>query len=266
MGDDIDIIGTGSFGPARTIADATAIPRLNRYEDVQLIGTGDEQEALLRALGARRTKVGWWITRSRDLDLEALDPFLPRYARRSVLPLIVDLIPSTTWHASLANVLVKSCWDDLRAEAAAVAGGCEECGVSSGLECHERWAYDAEHSVQRLLGFETLCGSCHETRHLGFASVRGRFDQVFGRLCVANRILPNEREAYYGIIVRRFRSRSAQYWDLDLSLLAGRGLRLKKAVGHQGEGILAGVVGDRNVAFRLVETRFAVSQKGVTIE
>lgn len=266
MGDDHHIPGAGPFASIRSIADATGIPRLNRYDDVQLVGVREEDEPIVRGLGARRTKVGWWVARSRDLDLDALDPFLPRYARRDVVPLIVDLIPSTTWHASLANVLVKSCWDDLRAEAAAEAGGCEECGVSSGLECHERWAYDPSHMVQRLVGFETLCGSCHETRHLGFASVRGRFDQVFGRLCVANRILPHEREGYYAIIVGRFRARSTSHWDLDLSMLSGRGSRMKKAVTHRGEGILAGVIGDRSVAFRLVETCFSVSQKGVTIE
>jgi hypothetical protein len=266
MGEHDHMTDADPFASSRTIADGMGIPRLNRYEDVQLVGVSEDDESVVRGLGARRTKVGWWVTRSRDLDIDALEPFLPRYAHRGVVPLVVDLIPSTTWHASLANVLVKSCWDDLRAESAAEAGGCEECGVSSGLECHERWGYDGIHAVQRLLGFETLCGSCHETRHLGFASIRGRFDQVFGRLCVANRILPHEREYYYGVIVRRFRARSAMFWDLDLSMLAGRGLRLKKAVGHQGEGILAGAVGDRNVAFRLVETRFSVSAKGVTIE
>ena len=172
------------------------------------------------------------------------------------MPLVVDLIPSTAWHASLANVLVKRSWDVIRDEEAKKTSGCTECGVKTGLECHERWSYLEELGIQRLDGFETLCGACHETRHLGFASVRGRLAQAMDRLALINRLEIRERRPYLDLVYARFEHRSKRRWAMDLSFVAGREVVFKRALEHEGQGIVSGGVSGRNVAFQLVGTRF----------
>ena len=226
-------------GP-RIVADGFGIPNVNRHDDVQLVRTHTEDERLLLGVGCRRSESGWWAPRSIDFPFEQLERVLPRYARRGLVPEIVDLIPATSWHASLANLLTKTSWDLLRNEAAESVGGCEECGVRRGIECHEAWTYDERTGVQRLRRLRPLCTSCHETCHLGFARMRGRFDVAFGRLCRINRIGDDERRAYLTEIEGRFARRSRRSWALDLGMLAGRRLSLIGRMEFVEEGVVAG--------------------------
>lgn len=257
----------GSFTSPRGVSSGTEIPHVNRSDDIQLIRTDGVERGFLEGLGARRTRSGWWMPRqtSGRFPFDQLGEMLPRYARRNVVPYVVDLIPRTAWHASLNNILMKSSWDALREETAARSGGCEECGIRTGIECHEFWSYDQALRVQRLISLEALCWQCHETRHLGFADMRGRLTEVFDRLCVINRIMDEERREYLDLINALFRYRSEFEWSMDVSVLAGRGMKVKKAVEHQGAGRLRGRAGDRVVDFRLVETRFDATPKGVVI-
>lgn len=224
----------------RSVEDGLSIPNVNRHDDVQLVRTHTEDEGLLLGVGCRKTESGWWAPRSCDFPFEALERVLPRYARRSIVPEIVDLIPASSWHASLANLLTRSSWDMLRKETAHAAGGCEECGVKTGIECHESWSYDERTGVQTLKRLRALCSPCHETCHLGFARMRGRFDVAFGRLCRINRIAPDERVAYLKEIEGRFLRRSKRAWALDLGRLSGRRLGLIGSMRSVGDGVLVG--------------------------
>jgi hypothetical protein len=224
----------------RSVGDGLAIPHVNRHDDVQLVRAHTEDDRLLLGVGCRRAESGWWAPRARDFPFEALERVLPRYARRSVVPEIVDLIPATSWHASLANLLTKTSWDLLRNEAGEKAGGCEECGVKTGIECHEAWSYDERTGVQTLVRLRALCTSCHETCHLGFARLRGRFEIAFGRLCRINRIRDDERRAYLAEIEGRFMRRSRRAWALDLGMLAGRRLSLTGTMVRVDEDVVAG--------------------------
>lgn len=244
------------FAGGRSITKGSEVPRVNRYDHIQLIGVTEADHKLLLSAGAWKAPSGWWISRRSPFPFETLERFLPRYAKRTVHPLVVDLIPASTWHASLANILVKSSWDKIRQEEAAKTGGCTECGVKTGLECHEIWSYRADLAVQRLEGFETLCGACHETRHLGFASVRGRLAQAMDRLALINRLTLAERRSYIDLVYARFESRSKQRWAMDLSLVAGKELSLKRALSHEGQGMIVGTMEKREVVFQLVGTRF----------
>lgn len=255
------------FKALRGVSTGMEIPSLNRSDDIQLVRTDGANPAFLSSLGARRSKSGWWVSRDgRDrFPFEALDPYLPRYAKRNIVPYVVDLIPSTAWHSNLHNILMRSSWDALRAETEAGVGGCQECGIKSGIECHELWDYEQETGVQRLVSLDALCWQCHETRHLGFAQVSGRLEVVFDRLCVANRIRDDERKAYLDLIFGLFSYRSRFEWDLDVSILEGRGLKVKKAVEHLGDGRLRGRAGDRVVDFHLVRTQFEETAKGIIL-
>ena len=236
----IDQTWEDRLSEARSVEDGFGIPHVNRHDDVQLVRSHTEDEGVLLGVGCRRTDSGWWAPRTRDFPFEALERVLPRYAWESVVPEIVDLIPATSWHASLANLLTKTSWDLLRTEAAHAADGCEECGVKTGIECHEAWTYDERTGVQTLKRLRALCTSCHETCHLGFARVRGRFEIAFGRLCRINRIRDDERKAYLTEIEGRFMRRSRRAWALDLGMLAGRTLSLTGTMVRVDEDVVAG--------------------------
>ena len=244
------------FGSGRSIASGAQVPKVNRYEHIQLIGVRPQDHDLLSSAGAWKAPSGWWVSRRGIFPFETLERFLPRYARKTVVPLVVDLIPSSAWHASLANVLVKRSWDAIREAEGAKTGGCTECGVKTGLECHEIWSYRADLGVQKLEGFEILCGACHETRHLGFASVRGRLPQVMDRLATINRLTIAERRPYLDLVYARFEERSKRRWAMDLSIVSGMEVALKRALSHDGQGTIAGMIDRRSVEFQMVGTRF----------
>src|SRR3546814_1852496 len=87
-------------------------------------------------------------------------------------------------------------------------GGCEDCGSRANTECHELWSYDEDLAVQKLAGFRAVCKDCHETYHLGYASVRDRYAVAFQRLVTINRILKHETEEFEEEIFSKFLRRS----------------------------------------------------------
>lgn len=226
-----------------------------------LIRTAGADRRVLVRSGARATPRGWSVPRSVEVDLDALDEHLPRYARRTVVPEVVDLIPSSSWNASLANMLLPKAWATIRTVANALAEGCVDCGASDRLECHEDWSYDERAGVQTLRGLLSLCGRCHETRHLGFARVRGRYDKALSRLGMLNRLGKGELSAFADETFERFERRSRRLWKLDLSFLAGHGLGLKRGYALTSPGI----VEDGRTSAAIVGVSLERGPKGVVI-
>lgn len=80
--------------------------------------------------------------------------------------LTVELIPSTSWFTNVRSHLPTGEWDLVRRAVYRRARyRCEVCGGRGGgpdgpnhpVECHEVWAYDDEHHVQRLERLVALC-------------------------------------------------------------------------------------------------------------
>jgi hypothetical protein len=86
-----------------------------------------------------------------------------------VLKLELEPIPESTWGRSLAQLLPKEVWDDLRREVyAAYNYTCAICGAKDKqLHCHERWEFDDKKHIQYLAGLVCLCRDCHEVKHWG---------------------------------------------------------------------------------------------------
>lgn len=42
------------------------------------------------------------------------------------------------------------------------------------IEAHERWYYDEDNKIQKLVRLVALCKKCHLTTHMGFAQIIGR--------------------------------------------------------------------------------------------
>ena len=213
----------GLFKEPREILHGGYVPRLFLYDRIPLVKVKGFADARLKQLGAIEGKAGWYVKAHEDLDIDLLKPILPRFAHRSIVPELPDLIPQSSWNASLANMLVGSSWKKLTNLIIGGWGGCAECGSSQYLECHELWTYHAsagglsDNAMQRLERLRCLCRDCHLGQHLGLASVRGRLEKAAIRLATINRITADEIIPYVETIFSKWETRSQFRWDLDLS-------------------------------------------------
>src|SRR3546814_12501492 len=139
------------FSAPRTIDSVTKIPRLGWQDRINLSRTDAGSYAGIRAGGAKGSREkGWYIERDGSVLLEPLDPFLPQFARRSIVPNVVDLIPETSWCSSLANMLSTRSWKLLRDVVIARVGRCDDCGSPGTTECTDRWTYEEDLPVTKI--------------------------------------------------------------------------------------------------------------------
>jgi hypothetical protein len=140
--------------------------------------------------------------------------------------LTVEFVPSTCWYTNVRSNVAKPVWDRLRRRVAADAGQrCEICGGRGRrwpVECHEVWQYDDTTKVQRLERLVALCPACHEVKHAGLASKRGRLPAVIERLVAINGWSEDDAAVYLEVVFETWAARSRQQWTLDISVLADR--------------------------------------------
>lgn len=192
------------------------------------VALSDIEEA--RAAGASVGKRLGCHVDLRTADLAGpLTRFLPFVAQRFYAPLPVEMIPSTSWGASLANLLTSACWRAIRTKVTERYGGlCQICGqLKNGthIECHEIWDYDLEAQsgsfrIQRLAGMLSVCKACHGMHHLGFSAWRGHGDQAAYRLGDVNGWSMGELEEYMDWMQACWEVRSRRPWLLDLSIVS----------------------------------------------
>jgi len=175
-------------------------------------------------------------------DWDGLNDYLPLAARRFVVPVLPDFIPSSSWGSSLANMLLPSNWSRLRHEALdRRARTCMICGSGVDLECHELWEYaepvdDRFYGLQRLKDLASVCSRCHTMHHIGRERVRGTSNAAIDRLRLVNRWTHEEASAGMRFLDERFLRRSRRVWALDLSVLAGTRLAVRPSWRLQPDG------------------------------
>ncbi len=187
--------------------------------------------------------------KSTEVDLDALDNVLPFVGKRTIIPRCGDAIPSTSWGSNLHHLLIPAAWESFRQETFAKTGNhCEICGWWNGLDCHELWEYHEPIEgipsdvcgVQRLVRLMPLCSRCHETYHLGLASMQRRIQQAGDRLGSYNRYTPRETEEYCYLNKENWQRRSRRPWALDLSCMAPGPLIIKRAWHKNEDGTFVG--------------------------
>jgi hypothetical protein len=187
-------------------------------------------------LGATRERDSVFVLRTQDL--RPFQAMLPTYERTPNIEIAIDLIPASSWGASLAILLVHSCWDEVRTPFLANFGyRCEICGERSSygkhgglVDCHEVWSYhttSSMHGVQKLERLMSICKDCHLMFHLGHANARGRGEFAIERLAEVNAWSDQRVEYEVEGIFRTWKARSGIEWLLDLSLVSDKVLRVK---------------------------------------
>ena len=137
--------------------------------------------------------------------------------------LVVELVPRSTWGWNLRSELPKKRWDALRTAVYARAGHrCEVCGGKGSkhpVEAHERWEYNDTTLVQKLVGVEALCPSCHSVRHMGLTMSRGGGDRAMAHMDRVNGWTSKQTEDHVVEAMKKWDHRSKYNWTLDLSWL-----------------------------------------------
>jgi hypothetical protein len=148
-----------------------------------------------------------------------------------------DLIPETSWGASLANLLTSRSWETVR-ELILERNHhvCQCCGVQrTSLDVHELWSYafpDQDEidlcrdndcylmGVQKLENLISVCSDCHLCFHLGFANSRGRGKQALARLRALNNWSVGQIFQYERLVYDRWNDANEIGWQLDFARLA----------------------------------------------
>lgn len=253
---------THSLLSSRFVNSADEIPRLHPYGTIPLIKTQSIPAEDLQAVGAINGKVGWFLRPEKHHNLDLLKDVLPRFAQRTVTPEIPDLIPSSSWHSSLANLLLQSSWQKLSQPFFAFWGGCEECGKKYRLECHEKWSYDHENQIQRLSGLRSLCHDCHMTQHLGLANERGILGSVMQRHGMINRLFEHELQSVIDMAMDKWEVRSRMDWTICLAGIKDTTLRLNGGVIQVAADTVQASKGNRTITTRITGMRIAPDPDG----
>lgn len=151
------------------------------------------------------------------------------------MKLTIGLVPSSCWYSNLRNKVGVLAWDVLRKQAYKDAGyRCAVCGAIGRLFCHEIWSYDDERHIQKLLGFEALCESCHNVRHIGLAGIKAAqgeldYDSLVAHFLKVNSCSREVFDEHERLAFEIFERRSAHKWVCDLG-------KYKTLIPPQGSG------------------------------
>lgn len=143
--------------------------------------------------------------------------------------LFVDLVPESCWFNNARTYIDSSDWDRLRNFIYARAGYmCECCQSKQNLEAHERWHFNEELRIQKLMRIIALCKQCHEVTHIGLAKVRGRFDIALHHLMKVTKMTLEQANCHIDKAFAVWELRNQHEWSLDLSILTNSGIKLSK--------------------------------------
>ena len=147
-----------------------------------------------------------------------------------VLTLPIELVPAPLWNRSLAQLSRDAdgaaLWKRIRdAELGRSRWRCEACG-ESGQQVHEKWEYDDDRLVQKLVGLEVLCRECHLVHHQGFAAVHHLDDVAFKQFRRVNALSKPEAKKLEQEAFDLWTIRSARGpWTQDFSMLTATSRR-----------------------------------------
>lgn len=137
--------------------------------------------------------------------------------------LTIELVPESCHFKNVRSEVSKEQWDRLRKQTYRAANyKCEICGGKGDkwpVECHEVWEYNEETQVQKLVRLIALCPACHEVKHLGLASLNGRFKEAVSHLMNVNNWSVSKTQDYLDEVQEDYERRSELDWNLDIGIL-----------------------------------------------
>lgn len=134
----------------------------------------------------------------------------------------IEMIPSSSWGVNARSLLSKGQWDIVRRKVYAAAHHkCEICGADGRMEAHEKWVYDEKNKIQKLEGLVSLCHSCHEVKHFGRSSLKGKKEKCIQHLMKVNKWKRHEAIRHISNKQSQWQRRNKYEWDVDMFILDG---------------------------------------------
>lgn len=140
------------------------------------------------------------------------------------MKLEIELVPEKCWYSNLRKVLTADEWKQIHDKVCdpfRTKFKCKICGSMPGwLEAHEKWEYDIENKIQKLVEINPLCTKCHKTKHWGLAQLRGELDIVVNQFLKVNKCTEQELHEHLIYTSKLFDLRNhVDKWKLDISYI-----------------------------------------------
>lgn len=140
---------------------------------------------------------------------------------KSGLKLELNLIPASSFGSNLRKKLGRK-WDTLskriRGERRFICDICNAKGKTTHL--HEVWEFDEKNKIQKLIGFECICVTCHSVHHWGLSKIQGKnMNALMNHACNVNQC---KRKVFNKHLLESFetwRRRSDCNWTLNLDFI-----------------------------------------------
>ena len=141
--------------------------------------------------------------------------------------LFIDMIPRSCWFTNVRKMIHRSDWDRVRKHIYdRVDGKCECCGSSNIIEAHERWSYDGDTKIQKLMRLIALCKRCHESTHMGLSAILCKEDSAKAHLMTVRGFDETQLQMHIDDAYKLFAERSKVNWILDIDIITCNGIRL----------------------------------------
>ncbi|MBS0349701.1 MAG: hypothetical protein JSR33_00700 [Proteobacteria bacterium] len=94
------------------------------------------------------------------------------------------------------------------------------------LDAHERWHFDEDSKVQKLMRIIALCKPCHEVTHMGLTELKGRRQIATQHLMQVTGMNHLEAQTHIDQAFDLWMKRNRFQWQLDLSIITNSGIKL----------------------------------------
>lgn len=138
----------------------------------------------------------------------------------------MDTVPKSCWSDNARTNLSTEDWNKIRKFVYSRAGyRCEICGAVKDsaskrwIEAHERWQFDDDLHIQKLVRLIALCSDCHAVTHLGRTRKEGKENNAFRHLMKVTGMTEREAMIHINEANRVVTKRSKHKYSLDLRIL-----------------------------------------------
>lgn len=137
----------------------------------------------------------------------------------------LQLIPEGAFYSNLRKSLDPIVWQQLSKK---IRGEhnftCQFCGwkqkpqLNEWTHLHEVWEFDDVKKIQKLVGFECVCPTCHLVHHWGYASLSGKdLDMLLNHACEVNKCTQIEFDKHIDEAFKEWNGREGVEWEIDFN-------------------------------------------------
>jgi hypothetical protein len=142
------------------------------------------------------------------------------------MKLEIALIPKSSWYKGIRTILTNDQVEKLRGQLFAKANNiCQICEVhTESLFFTEEYKFDDIYLTQTLVKFIAICEDCHLARHMGLATIKGKYSRAVKHFQKVNDLSINEAKTIISAAFTLWRHRSNYNYYIDLVPIMFMGL------------------------------------------